>query len=63
MPREYTFSTKHYPINDLWELDLQNHLDQMAADGWSLVSTQHLIREGHQTTPQMIIFWSRGKTF
>ena len=60
MPTEYTFTTKHYPINDLWELDLQNHLDQMAADGWSLVSTQHLIREDHQATPQMILFWNRS---
>lgn len=63
MPKEYTFSTKHYPTNDLWELDLQSHLGQMADDGWTLVCTQHLIHEDHQTTPQMILFWSKGQTF
>lgn len=63
MSKEYTFTTKHYPANDLWELDLQSHLDQMAADGWALVCTQHLIHEARQTTPQMIIFWSKGQTF
>ena len=63
MPKEYTFTTRHYPVNDLWELDLQNHLDQMAGDGWTLVCTQNLIYEDHQTTPQMIIFWNRRQTF
>lgn len=60
MPKEYTFSTKHYPVNDLLELDLQNHLDQMAEIGWTLVSTQQLIHSHSKTTPQMIIFWSKG---
>ena len=58
MPKEYTFTTKHFPINDLWELDLEHHLNQMAEDGWILVCTQHLVHEDHQTTPQMILFWS-----
>ena len=60
MPKEYTFTTKHYPVNDLWELDLQSHLDQMAEAGWTLVCTQRLIHEDRQTTPQMILFWNRS---
>jgi hypothetical protein len=63
MSKEYTFTTKHHPINDLWELDLQSHLDQMAADGWTLVCTQNLVHEARQTSPQMILFWSKGQTF
>ena len=63
MSKKYTFTTKHYPVNDLWELDLEHHMNQMAEDGWTLVCTQHLIREDHQTTPQMILFWSKGQTF
>jgi len=63
MSIEYTFTTKHYPVNDLWELDLQSHLKQMADDGWTLVCTQHLVQEESQATPQMIIFWSKGQTF
>ncbi|PLX81313.1 MAG: hypothetical protein C0614_06820 [Desulfuromonas sp.] len=63
MAKQYTFTTKHYPVNDLWELDLEQHMNQMAADGWTLVCTQHLIHEARQTTPQMILFWSKGQTF
>ena len=63
MPKKYTFSTKHYPVNDLLELDLQNHLDQMAEVGWSLVNTQHLVHPHSETTPQMILFWSKGQNF
>ena len=64
MPKEYTFTTKHYPVNDLWELDLEQHMNQMAEDGWALVCTQHLANEERQTTPQLILFWSKGqKTF
>jgi hypothetical protein len=61
MAQEYTFSTKHYPVNDLLELDLQNHLDQMAEFGWTLVGTQHLVPTHGETTPQMILFWSKDK--
>jgi hypothetical protein len=60
MPNEYTFTTKHYPVNDLWELDLQSHLDQMAEFGWTLVSTQHLVNVHSETTPKMMLFWSKG---
>lgn len=63
MAKEYTFSTRHYPVNDLWELDLQSHLDQMAGDGWTLVCTQQLVHEDRQATPQMVLFWSRGAAF
>lgn len=59
MPREYTFTTRPYPVNDLCELDLQSHLDQMAGVGWVLVCTQHFLREGSQTQPQMILFWGK----
>jgi hypothetical protein len=34
----YTFTTKHYPVNDLLALDLQDHPDQMAKLGWQLIS-------------------------
>ena len=61
MSKEYTFTTKHYPTNDLYELDLEHHMNQMAEGGWTLVSTQHLIHEKRQTTPQMILFWSKGQ--
>ena len=61
MPKEYTFTPKHYPTNDLYELDLENHMNQMAAAGWELVSTQQLIREHSPTTPQMIFFWGKDR--
>lgn len=60
MAKECTFTTKHYPINDLLELDLQNHLEQMSEVGWSLMSTQHLVQNHSETTPQIILFWSKG---
>jgi hypothetical protein len=50
MTKAYTFTTKHYPVNDLLALDLQDHLDQMAKVGWELVSTQQLINEHSATT-------------
>jgi len=57
MTKSYTFTTKHYPVNDLLALDLQDHLDQMARQGWELVSTQQLINEHSATTPQLMFFW------
>lgn len=63
MAKEYTFTTKHYPINDLLELDLEEHMSQMGKTGWELVCTQQLIREHSHTSPQMILFWSRGQNF
>ena len=59
MAKAYTFTTKHYPVNDLLALDLQDHLDQMAKVGWELVSTEQLINEHSATTPQMIFFWGK----
>lgn len=61
MPKEYTFTTKHYPVNDLYELDLEEHMNQMASAEWELVSTQQLICERDTTTPQMILFWGKDK--
>jgi hypothetical protein len=61
MAKEYTFTSKHYPVNDLLALDLQDHLDQMAKVGWRLVSTQQLINEHSTTTPMMIFFWSKDE--
>jgi len=61
MAKAYTFTTKHYPVNDLLELDLQDHLDQMARVGWRLVSTQQLINEHSVTTPQIIFFWGKDE--
>lgn len=61
MPKEYTFSTKHYPTNDLYELDLEEHMNQMANAGWELVSTQQLIHEQNSTSPQLILFWCKEK--
>jgi hypothetical protein len=60
MAKEYIFTIKHYPINDLLALDLQDHLDQMAKTGWELTNTQQLVNDHSSTTPQMIIFWSRN---
>jgi hypothetical protein len=57
MSKSYTFTTKHYPVNDLLALELQDHLDQMAKMGWQLISVQQLINEHSATTPQMIFFW------
>lgn len=61
MTKAYTFTIKHYPVNDLLSLDLQDHLEQMAAAGWKLVNTQQLINEHSATTPQMIFFWGRDE--
>lgn len=60
MTKEHTFTTKSYPINDLLELDLEEHMNQMGKDGWVLVSTQQLIGEQRSTIPKMILFWRRG---
>jgi hypothetical protein len=57
MAKSYTFTVKHYPVNDLLGLDLQDHLDSMARVGWELLSTQQLINEHSATTPQIIFFW------
>jgi hypothetical protein len=59
MAKTYTFTIKHYPVNELLALDLQDHLDQMAKVGWVLVSSQQLINEHSSTTPQMIFFWGK----
>lgn len=61
MAKEYTFTTKHDPVNDLLELDLQSHLDSMAKFGWALISTQRLINEHSSTTPQIIFFWGKDE--
>lgn len=61
MSKSYTFTTKLYPINDLLELDLENHMNQMAEDSWELVCTQHLINEYSDATPKMLLFWVKGK--
>lgn len=57
MVKKYSFTIKHYPVNDLLALDLQDHLDSMAKQGWELVSSQQLINEHSPTTPQIIFFW------
>lgn len=61
MRKTYTFTTKHYPTNDLLELDLENHMNQMAEGGWELVCTQQLIREYSDATPQLLLFWVKGE--
>lgn len=61
MPKSYTFTTKNYPTNDLLELDLENHINQMAEADWELVCTQQLIKEYGATSPQMILFWVRAR--
>jgi hypothetical protein len=61
MAKAYTFTTRHYPVNDLLALDLQDHLDSMATLGWELVSTQQLINQHSATTPQMIFFWGKDE--
>lgn len=61
MAKEYTFTTKHYPVNDLLGLDLEDHLNQMAKSGWELVSTQQLINAHSTTTPQLIFFWGKNE--
>lgn len=59
MAKANTFTVKHYPINDLLALDLQDHLDSMAKSGWDLVGTQQLINEHSSTTPQLLFFWAK----
>lgn len=61
MTKENTFTIKHYPVNDLLALDLQDHMDSMAKVGWEMVSTQHLINEHSPTTPQLIFFWAKDE--
>ena len=62
MAKTYTFTTKHYPVNDLLSLDLQDHLDSMAKLGWELVTSQQLINEHSATTPQLLFFWGRNSS-
>ena len=57
MAKAYTFTIKHYPVNDLLALDLQDHLDSMSRVGWELISTENLINEHSATTPQLLFFW------
>lgn len=59
MSKEYTFTTRHYPVNELLALDLQEHLDQMAKVGWELINIQQLINEQSATTPQIMFFWGK----
>lgn len=59
MSKEYTFTTRHYPVNELLALDLQEHLDQMAKVGWELINVQQLINEQSATTPQIMLFWGK----
>jgi hypothetical protein len=61
MAKAYIFTTKHYPVNDLLALDLQEHLDQMAKVGWELVSTQPLINTHYDATAQLMFFWGRDE--
>ncbi len=61
MPKTYTFTTKLYPINDLLELDLENHMKQMAEGSWELVCTQQLINEYSDTTPKIMLFWVKDE--
>lgn len=61
MAKVYTFTVKHYPVNDLLELDLEAHLNQMGKVGWELVSTQQLINGHSATTPQIIFFWGKNE--
>lgn len=61
MAKVYSFTTRHYPINDLLALDLQAHLDQMAKVGWELVSTQPLINEHYDATAQLMFFWGKDE--
>jgi hypothetical protein len=60
MTKAHTFTTKHFPVNDLLALDLQDHLDSMAKLGWELISTQQLVNEQSATTPQLMLFWSKA---
>jgi len=57
MAKAHTFTIKHYPVNDLLALDLQDHLDSMSRVGWELISTENLIDEHSATTPQLLFFW------
>jgi hypothetical protein len=61
MAKANTFTVKHYPINDLLALDLQDHLDSMAKLGWDLMSTQQLINEHSSTSPQLLFFWAKDE--
>ena len=60
MPKDYSFTAKHFPVNGLWELDLEQQMNQMAEGGRNLVCTLQLIHEERQSTPQIIIFWGRS---
>ena len=61
MAKTNTFTVKHYPVNDLLALDLQDHLESMAELGWDLVGTQQLINEHSSTTPQLMFFWAKDE--
>ena len=61
MAKANTFTVKHYPVNELLALDLQDHMDGMAKSGWDLVGTQQLINEHSSTTPQLLFFWAKDE--
>jgi hypothetical protein len=61
MAKVYSFTTRHYPINDLLALDLQEHLDQMAKVGWELVSTQQLVNVHYDATARLMFFWGKDE--
>jgi hypothetical protein len=61
MAKALTFTVKHYPVNDLLALDLQEHLNSMAKTGWELLSTEQLINEHSSTTPQLLFFWVKDQ--
>jgi hypothetical protein len=63
MAKSYTFTVKHYPVNDLLALDLQDHMDSMSKLGWEIVSVKQLINDHNVTTPQIIFFWGRDESY
>ena len=46
MPKEYKFTIKHFPVNDLWELDLGQHMNQIAED--AVPRLQRDVRQTHE---------------
>ena len=52
MPKEYAFTTRHSPAKNLYQLDLEEHMHQMAKVGLELVSTEQLIQEHNSKMPQ-----------
>lgn len=61
MAKSHTFTPKHYPVNELLALYLQEHVDQMVMGGGEIASIQQLILESSPTIDKITFFRVRNE--